>query len=93
MNKNEAFCVCVAIVAFFMLLFGLAFISKVSNNISEFTEALNQPSISSNLTIKHLIIQQPESDTYLEIEGFEASVNSRLLDILANAISGVGNDW
>lgn len=88
MNKSEAACICTLILSVTMLILGLLFIYKVSSNISELTEALNQPGISSNLTIEYLKIQPPDSDTYIEIKGLETSINSRILDILANTLSG-----
>lgn len=87
MNTRDCIAWCVTVIGIVSLVVALTFIAKFSGHVSELTEAISQPGITSNITIDELIIASPD-DVKIEIRGFDAQVNSRLLDIVLNVLKG-----
>ncbi len=89
MNTRECIVWCVGIIAAVILILVPVFIVKFSDRITDLTEAISQPGITSNVTIDEVIIIAPD-DVRFEVRGFDAQVNSRLIDMVLNAL--VNND-
>ncbi len=84
MNTRECIVYCVGILSVVFLLVVSILAMYFVDRLSELTEVLSQPGVTSNITIERLIIRPPDSITYIEMEGFDAQVNSRILDLLLN---------
>jgi len=67
------------------LLVAAIFMIEISNRVSDLTEELSQPGITSTVTIDQLDLLNKTDDISISITGFEAELNSRLLDLLINA--------
>lgn len=85
MNTRECVVFCVGIVSTMFLLVAAIFMIEISNRVSDLTEELSQPGITSTVTIDQLDLLNKTDDISISITGFEAELNSRLLDLLINA--------
>lgn len=83
MNTKECIAICVGAISAVALLLGLAFITKISDRVEQLNETLSEPGLTSEINIEHLTITT-EDGSVVELEGFDADVNSRLIDLLVN---------
>ena len=88
MSKYECIAVCVGIVAVSLCLSIIAFTIPIRDSIKDLSDALSQPGIPTRVEIEHMTITAPDGVSF-EINGFDATANSRLIDIITGlAIAG-----
>ena len=88
MSKYDCIAICVAIVAVSLVLSVIAFTIPIRDSIEDLSDALSQPGIPTRVEIDHMTITNVEGVSF-EINGFDATANSRLIDIITGlAISG-----
>lgn len=85
MKTRECIVVCVAIVSIVFLMVASVAVVKISDRIDDLTEVLSQPGITSTVAIEKLEIRNATDDISVSVTGFEAELNSRLLDLLLTA--------
>ena len=81
MSKYDCIAICVAIVAVSLCLSVVAFTIPIRDSIKDLSDALAQPGIPTRVEIEHMTITTIEGVSF-EINGFDATANSRLIDIL-----------
>ena len=81
MSKYDCIVVCVIAVALSLVLSVIAITIPLQNSITDLSDALSQPGIPTRVEIEHMTITTPDGVSF-EINGFDATANSRLIDIL-----------
>ena len=81
MSKYDCIAICVVAVALSLLLSVLAIAVPLSKSITDLSDALSQPGIPTRVEIDHMTITN-EDGVAFEINGFDATANSRLIDII-----------
>ena len=81
MSKYECIAICVAVLAISLVLSVIAFTIPIRDSIKDLSDALSQPGIPTRVEIEHMTIAAPDGVSF-EINGFDATANSRLIDIL-----------
>ena len=88
MSKYDCIAICVVSVAIALLLSVIAVMVPLSKSLTDLSDALSQPGIPTRVEIEHMTITTIEGVSF-EINGFDATANSRLIDIITGlAISG-----
>jgi hypothetical protein len=64
-----------------MLLSVIAITVPLQNGITDLSDALSQPGIPSRAEVEHMTITTPDGVSF-EINGFDVTANSRLIDII-----------
>ena len=82
MSKYDCVALCVAAIVLSLLLSVIFIMVSLSNGITDLSGALSQPGIPTRVEIEHMTITTPEGVSF-EINGFDATANSRLIDIIA----------
>ena len=86
MNTKQCVVWCVGIVS--GLLFFVALMFGIIG--SDLTEALSEPAQSSRVEIAHMIITNPNDGTTIEINDFDAMINSRIIDFITGIVAMEG---
>ena len=81
MSKYECIAVCVATMAVSLCLSVIAFTIPIRDSIKDLSEDLSQPGIPTRVEIDHMTITNVDGVSF-EINGFDATANSRLIDII-----------
>ena len=81
MSKYDCIAICVVAVVVSLLLSVIAVMVPLSKSLTDLSDILAQPSISTRVEIEHMTITAPDGVSF-EINGFDATANSRLIDIL-----------
>ena len=81
MSKYDCIAICVIAAAVSLLLSVIAFTIPIRDSITDLSDALSQPGIPTRVEIEHMTITTPDGVSF-EINGFDATANSRLIDIL-----------
>lgn len=89
MSKYECIAVCVAVAAVALCLSVIAFTIPIRDSIKDLSDALSQPGIPTRVEIDHMTITNVDGVSF-EINGFDATANSRLIDILTGLIVAEG---
>jgi len=85
MSKYDCIVVCVITVALSLLLSVIAITIPLQRSITDLSDALSQPGIPTRVEIEHMTITAPDGVSF-EINGFDATANSRLVDILTGLV-------
>ena len=89
MSKYDCIAVCVISISLAILLSIISVIMVAKTSIDSLTDALSQPSIPTRVEIEHMTIVAPDGVSF-EINGFDATANSRLIDILTGLVISEG---
>ena len=81
MSKYDCIAICVVAVAVSLLLSVIAITVPLQKSITDLSDALSQPGIPTRVEIEHMTITAPDGVSF-EINGFDATANSRLIDII-----------
>ena len=81
MSKYDCIAICVVAVAISLLLSVIAITIPLQKSITGLSDALSQPGIPTRVEIEHMTITSPDGVSF-EINGFDATANSRLIDII-----------
>ncbi len=81
MSKYDCIAICVVAVALSLLLSVIAIITAAKTSIDNLVDTLSQPSIPTRVELEHMTITAPDGVLF-EVNGFDATANSRLIDIL-----------
>ena len=81
MSKYECIAICVTAVAVSVILSVIAVTIPLRDSITDLSDALSQPGIPTRVEIEHMTITTIEGVSF-EINGFDATANSRLIDIV-----------
>ena len=81
MSKYDCIAICVIAVVISLLLSVIAITVPLQKSLTDLSDSLSQPGIPTRVEIDHMIITAPDGVSF-EITGFDATANSRLIDIL-----------
>ena len=81
MSKYDCVAICVIAVALSLLLSVIAVIVPLSKSLTDLSDALSQPGIPTRVEIDHMTITNVDGVSF-EVNGFDATANSRLIDII-----------
>ena len=81
MSKYDCIAVCVVALAASLLLSVISITVPLQKSITDLSDALSQPGIPTRVEIENMIITAPDGVSF-EINGFDATVNGRLIDFL-----------
>ena len=89
MSKYDCIAICVVVVAMSLLLSVIAITVPLQRSITDLSDALSQPSIPTRVEIDHMTITNVDGVSF-EINGFDATANSRLIDIITGLVIAEG---
>ena len=81
MSKYDCIAICVGAIALSVLLSVVAIAIPFRDGLKDISSALSEPGIPTRVEIEHMTITAPDGVSF-EISGFDATANSRLIDIL-----------
>ena len=81
MSKYDCIAICVVAVTVSLLLSVIAVVAPLSKGITDLSNALTQPGIPTRVEIDRMTITTPDGVSF-EINRFNATASSRLLDII-----------
>lgn len=81
MSKYDCIAICVVAVAVSLILSVIAVTIPLQKSVTDLSNALSQPGIPNRVEIDHMTITTPDGVSF-EINGFDATANSRLIDII-----------
>jgi len=88
MSKYVCIAICVVVIAISLLLSVIAVMVPLQKSLSDLSDALAQPGIPTRVEIEYMTITTIEGVSF-EVTGFDATANSRLIDIITGlSISG-----
>jgi len=81
MSKYDCIAICVVAVAISLLLSVIAIMVPLQKSLTDLSDALSQPGTPTRVEIEHMTITSLDGVSF-EINGFDATANSRLIDII-----------
>ena len=81
MSKYDCIAICVIALAISLVLSVIAIMVPLSKSLTDLSDVLSQPGIPTRIEIDHMTITAPDGVSF-EVNGFDATTNSRLIDII-----------